>query len=192
MFNPPCRNFADNSCIIFEGERVSSPTPPRSRAPGHDPELPAHHSVNGQLGGAPDQAGQMMLAKMTFHLSRVGEGGRGLAGFAGIRRDIARLLFPFFHHRRVADDIDLLLIIEEAHPPAEAGLVKGAQLRLIIVMIGRAEQRAAEPAARHVGEIALERFALDDLDRVKVVARTGEGAGFENPAIDATAPFSPN
>ncbi len=49
--------------------------------------------------------------------------------------------------------------------------VESAQLRLIVVMIGRAEQRAAEPAARDIREISLERFALRHLDRVKIILR---------------------
>ena len=120
----------------------------------------------------------MILAKMTFHLGGVGERESGLAGFSRVSRDVARLLFPFFHDRRVVYDFDLFLIIEEAHPPAEARFVKVAQLRLIIVMIGRTQQGAAEPAARHIREITFQRFVLCNLDCVKVVERAGEGARF--------------
>ena len=120
---------------------------------------------------------------MTFHLGSVGERERGLAGFGRVSGDVARLLFPFFHDRRIARDFDLFLIIDEAHAPAEARFVEVAQLWLIVVVIGRAEQSATKPAARHIREITLERFALDNLNCVKIVARAGEGAGFQNCAI---------
>ena len=77
-------------------------------------------------------------------------------------------------HRGIVHDFDLPLKILEAHPAAVTLLVKVPQLRLIAVMIRRSEQRAADPVARDVCEVPLDRLGLRLLDRVELVAHRGE------------------
>src|SRR5437764_6044018 len=98
----------------------------------------------------------MRLSKMTLSLGGIGERDRRLDILRRISRDAARLFFPFLHDCRIAHHVDLFLVIGKAHPAAEARFVKVAQLRLIMVMISRTQQRAAEPAAGDVREISLE------------------------------------
>src|SRR5207249_5621834 len=50
-------------------------------------EPPAEHTVDCQLVGAAQQAGKMILAKIAFRLSKIGERERGLAGPGRVSRD---------------------------------------------------------------------------------------------------------
>src|SRR6476620_7422214 len=125
----------------------------------------------------------MILAEMPFGVSRARKRNRRLRILHMISRYAPRLLFPLLDHGRIADDVDLALVIGEAHPPAEARLVKITKLRLIGVMVRRAEQRAAQPAARDIRKIAFQRLRLRDFDCVEIVAQTGECRVLEKPAI---------
>src|SRR5258707_4838427 len=84
-----------------------------------------------------------------------------------ISRHFARVFFPFLDFGRIADDLNLALIIGETHAPAEALLVQIAESALIIMMTGRAEQRSAQSTASNIGEISFDRLRLDDVDLVK-------------------------
>src|SRR6266852_9357269 len=57
--------------------------------------------------------------------------------------------------------------------------LSGTLPALIIVMIGRAEQCAAQPAARYVGKVSLDRLRLGDIDLVKVGFRQTKRVAFE-------------
>src|SRR6516165_7521129 len=72
-----------------------------------------------------------------------------------IGRYLPRFFFPFFNLGRIRDDLNLSLVIAEAHPTTESLLVKAPQTPLVIVMIGRTKQCPAQPVARDVGEISL-------------------------------------
>src|SRR5205085_8574260 len=67
--------------------------------------------------------------------------------------------------------------------PAEALFVKISQPPLIIVMIGRAKERAAQSAARDVGKISFDRLGLGDVDLVKILLGEAKRASFEKLAI---------
>src|SRR5207244_13656406 len=81
-------------------------------------------------------------------------------------------------------DLNLALVIGEAHSPAEALLVQIPQPSLIIVVISRAEQCAAQSAARDVGKISFERLGLSDVDLVKIFLGKTDGVPFQKLSID--------
>jgi hypothetical protein len=59
------------------------------------------------------------------------------------RRHFTRIFFPFLDLRRIGYDLDLALVIGKIHSPTETLFVQITQAPLIIVMIGRAEERSA-------------------------------------------------
>src|SRR5438067_4711621 len=120
---------------------------------------------------------------MAFGVRGVRERNRRLRILDVVCRDVSRLFLPLLDHRRVANDIDLALVIWKAHPPAETALIEIAQLWLVGVVIRRAKQRPAEATPRDVRKITFEWFGLRDLDRVKIIARVREGGSFQNATI---------
>ena len=92
---------------------------------------------------------------------------------------LSGFLFPALDHRRIADNLDLPLIIGKAHAPAETPLIQAAQLRLVSVVIGRAEKRAAQPTPGDIREISLYRIAFDNIDLVEVALREPECVSLE-------------
>src|SRR5438105_14785592 len=84
------------------------------------------------------------------------------------RGHLARVFLPFLDHSWLVDDLDLVLVFRKTHLPAEALLVQASQSALVVVMIGRAEKRATEFAARDVGKVSLDRLGLSNVDLVKI------------------------
>src|SRR5678816_2973453 len=71
-----------------------------------------------------------------------------------VSRDLSGFLFPALDHRGIADDLDLPLIIGEAQSPAETLLVQASQLRLVSMVVSRAQKRAAQPTPSDIREIS--------------------------------------
>ena len=120
----------------------------------------------------------MSLPKMSFRVRVAVESRRRLLVFRRESRDAARLFLPLLNYRGITHDFDLPLKILEAHPPAVTLFVKRAQLRLIGVMIRRAEQRAAHAIARDVREVSFDRLGLCYFDVVEILLRRGKRAAF--------------
>ena len=91
-----------------------------------------------------------MRPKMPLRFRGGREGRRNLLAASRIGRHLPSLFFPALNQLRIIHDLDLSLIIGEAHPAAKALLVKAAQLQLIIVMIRRPKKCPAQPASRHI------------------------------------------
>src|SRR5262245_62752317 len=71
-----------------------------------------------------------------------------------VGRHLASFIFPALDELRVAYDLDLPLIIRKAHAAAETLLVQAPQLRLISVVIGRAQKHSAQPRSEeHKSEL---------------------------------------
>src|SRR5262245_4343307 len=85
-----------------------------------------------------------------------------------VSRDLSGFLFPAFDHRGIADDLDLALILSKAHSPAETLLVQASQLRLVSMMIGRAQKRAAQSTSGNIREISFYRIAFCNINLVEV------------------------
>ena len=120
---------------------------------------------------------------MALRLGRTGEGERRLFLQRHVGGYAARLFLPALDRLGVGHDLDLPLVIGKAHPPAETLLIETAQLRLISVMIGRAEQDPAQPVSAPRGEIAFDRFGLSDLGAIKIVLFAQESAVLENAPV---------
>ena len=101
-----------------------------------------------------------------------------------VRRHLSGFVFPAFDQRGVAYDLDLSLVFGEAHLSAETLLVQAAQLRLVSVMIRRAQKRSAQPAPRHIGEISLYRIAFDNVNVVEVALSESERVLIEKLPVD--------
>src|SRR5207302_2433598 len=65
------------------------------------------------------------------------------------RRHFARVFLPFLDFGRIGDDLNLALVIGEAHPPAKALLVQIAEPALIIMMIIR-DRKSTRLNSSHV------------------------------------------
>src|SRR5260370_6576375 len=100
------------------------------------------------------------------------------------RRHFARVFLPFLDFGRIGDDLNLALVIGEAHPPAKALLVQIAEPALIIMLIGRDEERPAEFAAGDVGKISFDRLCLGDVDLVKILLSKTKRVPLEKLSID--------
>src|SRR5207249_11691790 len=100
------------------------------------------------------------------------------------RRHFARVFLPFLDFGRIGDDLNLALVIGEAHPPAKALLVQITEPALIIMMIGRAEERPAQFAAGDVGKISFDRLRLDDVDLVEILLSKAKRVPLEKLSID--------
>src|SRR6476659_8885787 len=105
---------------------------------------------------------------MSFHFRSRRKRQRRLLAQGCVSGDLSGFLFPALDHRRIADDLDLPLIIGKAHSPAETLLVQAAQVRLISVVISGAQKRAAQPAPGDIREISFYRIAFNNIDLVKV------------------------
>src|SRR5438552_1172575 len=125
-----------------------------------------------------------MLPKMPFGLSLRRKCLGRLRAQSAERGLFARVFFPFLHHRRITNDLDLVLVFGKTHPPTETLLVKISQSALIIVMVGRTEQRSTQPASRDVGKVSFNRLRLGDVDLIKIGLRQAKRAPFEKFAID--------
>ena len=64
--------------------------------------------------------------------------------------DLPSLFFPAINQLGIIHNLDLSLVIREAHTAAKALLVKATQLQLIIVMVRRAKKCPAQPASRYI------------------------------------------
>src|ERR1043166_10306399 len=102
---------------------------------------------------------------MPFSVRGTRERLRRLGVLNVIGRDVARLFFPLLDDGRIAHDLDLALVIGETHAPTETRFVKITQLRLVSVVIRRAEQSPAQPAPGDIREVALHRLRLRGLAR---------------------------
>src|SRR5262245_16998790 len=91
-----------------------------------------------------------------------------------VGRHLASFIFLALDELGVVYDLDLPLIIRKAHAAAETLFVQAPQLRLISVVIGRAQKRSAQPAPRHIREISLYRIAFYDIDLVKIALSKSE------------------
>src|SRR5947208_15463373 len=69
--------------------------------------------------------------------------------------DFTSSFFPFFYQERIIHNFDFSLKFGEIHPAAEALVVKAAKLRLITVMISRAEKGTAGSLAGNAGKMSL-------------------------------------
>src|SRR5882757_1260993 len=102
----------------------------------------------------------MMLVEMLPYLRKRLECDGRLAPDHCEGRRRARLLFPLLNFRGIADDLDLAAELFERHAPRVTLIVQCPESCLVGAMIGWPQQRAVQPAARHVREIALGRLAL--------------------------------
>ena len=75
------------------------------------------------------------------------------------------------------------MVIAKAHSAAEALLIQISQSTLVVVMIGRSQQCAAESIARDVREISLERLRLGYVDPVEIRLGKTKRAALEKMAI---------
>src|SRR6266513_3166635 len=96
-----------------------------------------------------------------------------------VSRDLSGSLFPALDHRGIADDLNLPLIIDKAQSPAETLLVQASQLRLVSMVISRAQKRAAQPTPGDIRETSLYRIAFHNIDLVKVAVREPERVSLE-------------
>src|SRR5262249_17299249 len=71
----------------------------------------------------------------------------------------------------------------ETHTTAETLFVKIAQLRLIAVIVGRAEQRPAQTATGNGSEVALDRFRLRHLGAIETTFLAEKCAVLEQAPI---------
>src|SRR5207244_1786920 len=125
-----------------------------------------------------------MLLEMPLRFRCRRKGDRRFVAQGRERRHFARVFLPFLNFGRIDNDLNLALVIGEAHPPAKTLLVQIAEPALIIMMIGRAEERPAQPAPRHVGEISFDRLRLDDVDLVKILLSKAKRVPLEKLSID--------
>src|SRR5438067_2913882 len=152
--------------------------------------MPAGGTVDDQFRNRADEAWQIILLKVPL---RFRHRRKRLGRFVAQRRErghFARVFFPFLDLRRISHDLDLALVIGKAHATAETLLVQISETTLIIVMIGRAEKRSAQSAARDVGEISLDRLGLGDLDFVKIVLSKTKCVALEKLSIDRDSAIS--
>src|SRR5437763_4962744 len=96
-----------------------------------------------------------------------------------VSRDLSGFLFPALDHRGIADDLNLPLIIDKAQSPAETLLVQASQLRLVRMVISRAQKRATQSTPGDIREISLYRVAFYNIDLEKVALREPECVSLE-------------
>src|SRR5437868_7268378 len=97
--------------------------------------------------------------------------------------DFTSIFLPFFYQERIIHNFDLSLKFGEIHPAAEALLVKPAKLRLITVMISRAEKGTAGSLAGNTGKISLHWFVQGYLASVILTLHRRKRDGLEVCAI---------
>src|SRR5512142_2167249 len=111
---------------------------------------------------------------MSFRLGNRRKRQRRIFAQGCVSGDLSGFFFPTLDNRWIADDFDLSLIIGKTHSPAEPLLVQASKLRLIRVMIGRAQKRATQPTPGDIRETSFYRFVFHNIDLVKVMLREPE------------------
>src|SRR5512133_2838457 len=106
-------------------------------------QTPARRPADSDVLDAANEPRQIAGPKMAFGFRSRRKSQRRLFTQRRVSGDLSGFLFPALDHRGVTDDFDLALILSKVHSPAETLLIQASQLRLVSMMIGRAEKRAA-------------------------------------------------
>src|SRR5436305_752741 len=89
-----------------------------------------------------------MRSEMPLCFGRRRECQRNFFAARRVGSHLPSLSFPALNQLRIIHNLDLSLVIREAHPAAKALLVKATQLQLMIVMVRRAKKCPTQSASR--------------------------------------------
>src|SRR5437667_904997 len=109
-----------------------------------------------------------MRSEMPLCFGRRRECQRNFFAARRVGSHLPSLSFPALNQLRIIHNLDLSLVIREAHPAAKALLVKATQLQLIIVMVRRAKKCPTQSASRDICEISLDRFGFGNVDSIEM------------------------
>src|SRR6476660_6224369 len=120
---------------------------------------------------------------MSFHFRSRRKRQRRLLAHGCVSSDLSGFLFPALDHGWIADYLNLALIIGKAESPAETLLVQAAQLRLVRMVISRAQQCAAQPTPGDIREISFYWIGFYNIDLVKVALTESECVSLEEFSV---------
>src|SRR5206468_825125 len=146
-------------------------------------QSPAQRTADRHVLAATDQSRGIIRTKMPFRFRGRRKRHRAFFAQSCVSRHLPRFVFPALDQGGVAYDFDLPLVIGKTYATAETLLVKAAQLRLIIVMVSRAEERSAQSASRDIREISLNWIRLHNVDLVKVAISESECISLEEFSV---------